>query len=132
MKKLFKILVCIISSIVMILSFVFIIIEGRLFFSCDWSLYDSPFFSMIRYLSRLLLAILAFTKSLLEVIYVNKKHSIKEYLFYGDIALVVMSIVILIFSTNYVGVICLIVSIIGLLTKIICIKNNLEKNILEK
>lgn len=132
MKKLFKILVCIISSIVMILSFAFIIIEGRLFFSCDWSVYDSPFFGMIRYLSRLLLAIFAFTKSLLEVIYVNKKHSIKEYLFYGDIALVVMSIVILIFSTNYVGVICLIVSIIGLLTKIICIKNNLEKNILEK
>ncbi|MBE6143461.1 MAG: hypothetical protein E7177_05725 [Erysipelotrichaceae bacterium] len=132
MKKLFKILICIISSIMMILSFAFIIIEGRLFFSCDWSVYDSPFFSMIRYLSRLLLAIFAFTKSLLEVIYVNKKHSIKEYLFYGDIALVVMSIVILIFSTNYVGVIFLIVSIIGLLTKIICIKNNLEKNILEK
>lgn len=132
MKKLFKILICIISSIMMILSFAFIIIEGRLFFSCDWSVYDSPFFGMIRYLSRLLLAIFAFTKSLLEIIYINKKHSIKEYLFYGDIALVVMSIVILIFSTNYVGVICLIVSIIGLLTKIIYIKNNLEKNIIEK
>ena len=132
MKKLFKILICIISSIMMILSFAFIIIEGRLFFSCDWSVYDSPFFSMIRYLSRLLLAIFAFTKSLLEIIYINKNHTIKEYLFYGDIALVVMSVVILIFSTNYVGLVCIIVSILGLLIKLIYNKNNLEKNNLEK
>ena len=119
MNKLFKVLLVIISSLMMILSLVFIVIEGRLLFSGDWIIYDSPFNGFIRYLCRLLLSIFVFIKSSLEVIYINKKHSIKEYLFYGDIALVVMSIVILIFSTKYVGVICLIVSIIGLLTKII-------------
>lgn len=127
MNKLFKILLVIISSLMMILSLVFIVIEGRLLFSGDWIIYDSPFNGFIRYLCRLLLSMLVFVKSLLEVIYINKKHIIKEYLFYGDISLVVMSIIILIFSTNYVGLICLIVSIVGLIIKIMYRKNDLEK-----
>ena len=84
MNKLFKVLLVIISSIIMILSLAFIVIEGRLLFSGDWLIYDSPFNGFIRYLCRLLIAIFAFTKSLLEVIYINKEHSIKEYLYYGD------------------------------------------------
>ena len=132
MNKLFKILLVIISSIIMILSLAFIVIEGRLLFSGDWLIYDNPFNGFIRYLCRLLIAIFAFTKSLLEVIYINKKHSIKEYLYYGDISLVLMSLSILVFSTNYVGLVCIIVSILGLLIKLIYNKNNLEKNILEK
>lgn len=117
MNRLFKVLLVIISSLMMILSLVFIVIEGRLLFSGDWIIYDSPFNGFIRYLCRLLLSIFVFIKSLLEVIYINKKHSIKEYLSYGDIALVVMSIVILIFSTNYVGVICLILSGLNLVVR---------------
>lgn len=117
MNKLFKVLLVIISSLMMILSLMFIVIEGRLLFSGDWIIYDSPFNGFIRYLCRLLLSIFVFIKSLLEVIYINKKHSIKEYLSYGDIAIVVMSIVILIFSTNYVGVICLILSGLNLVVR---------------
>ena len=117
MNRLFKVLLVIISSIIMILSLLFIVIVGRFLFSGDWLIYDGAFFGVFRYLCRLLLSIFVFIKSLLEVIYINKKHSIKEYLSYGDIALVVMSIVILIFSTNYVGVICLILSGLNLFVR---------------
>ena len=122
MNKLFKILLVIISSIIMILSLAFIVIEGRLLFSGDWLIYDNPFNGFIRYLCRLLIAIFAFTKSLLEVIYINKEHSIKEYLYYGDISLVLMSLSILVFSTNYVGIICTVLSNLNLLIKFLSIK----------
>ena len=50
MSKLFKVLLVIVSSIVMLLSLAFIVIEGRLLFSGDWLIYDSPFNGFIRYL----------------------------------------------------------------------------------
>ena len=122
MSKLFKVLLVIVSSIVMLLSLAFIVIEGRLLFSGDWLIYDNPFNGFIRYLCRLLIAIFAFTKSLLEVIYINKEHSIKEYLYYGDISLVLMSLSILVFSTNYVGIICTLLANLNLLIKFINLK----------
>ena len=119
MNKLFKVLLVIISSIIMILSLAFIIIEGRLLFSGDWLIYDSPILGCIRYLGRLLLSVFAFTKCLLEVIYINKEHKLKEYLGYADIGLVVMSVVILIFSTNYVGLVCIVLSLINFVIKLL-------------
>lgn len=119
MNKLFKVLLVIISSIIMILSLAFIVIEGRLLFSGDWLIYDSPFFGCIRYLGRLLLSAFAFTKCLLEIIYINKEHKLKEYLGYADIGLVIMSVVILIFSTNYVGVVCIVLSFVNFIIKLI-------------
>ena len=117
MNKLFKVSLVIISSIFMILSLAFIVIEGRLLFRGDWLIYDSPFFGFIRYLGRLLLSVFAFTKCLLEIIYINKEHKLKEYLGYADIGLVVMSVVILIFSTNYVGLVCIFLSLINFFIK---------------
>ena len=119
MNKLFKVLLVIISSIIMILSLAFIVIEGRLLFSGDWLIYDIPFFGFIRYLGRLLLSVFAFTKCLLEIIYINKEHKLKEYLGYADIGLVVMSVVILIFSTNYVGLVCIVLSFVNFIIKLI-------------
>ena len=128
MNKLFKVLLVIISSIIMILSLAFIVIEGRLLFSGDWLVYDSPLFGCIRYLGRLLLSVFVFIKCLLEIIYINKEHKVKEYLGYADIGLVIMSVVILIFSTNYVGLICIILSMINLIFKLLNIKlNNMNK-----
>ena len=119
MNKLFKVLLVIISSIIMILSLAFIVIEGRLLFSGDWLIYDSPLLGCIRYLGRLLLSVFAFTKCLLEIIYINKEHKLKEYLGYADIGLVVMSVVILIFSTNYVGLVCIVLSFVNFIIKLI-------------
>ena len=122
MNKLFKVLLVIISSIIMILSLAFIVIEGRLLFSGDWLIYDSPILGCIRYLGRLLLSVFAFTKCLLEIIYINKEHKLKEYLGYADIGLVVMSVVILIFSTNYVGLVCIGLCFVNFIIKLITYK----------
>ena len=122
MNKLFKVLLVIISSIIMILSLAFIVIEGRLLFSGDWLIYDSPFFGFIRYLGKLLLSVFAFTKCLLEIIYINKEHKLKEYLGYADIGLVIMSVVILIFSTNYVGLVCILLATLNILIKFLSLK----------
>ena len=119
MNKLFKVLLVIISSIIMILSLAFIVIEGRLLFSGDWLIYDSPILGCIRYLGRLLLSVFVFIKCLLEIIYINKEHKLKEYLGYSDVGLVVMSVVILIFSTNYVGLVCIVLSFVNFIIKLI-------------
>ena len=57
MNKLFKVLILVISSIIMIFSLAFIVIEARLIFSLDWLAYDSPFMGCIRYLCRLIIAL---------------------------------------------------------------------------
>ena len=101
MNKLFKILIVFISSIILVLSLAFIFLEGRLLFSGDWLAYDSPVMGFIRYLSRLLISIFALTKSLLEIININKKDKIKEWLYYCDFAYVLISISVIAFSANY-------------------------------
>lgn len=119
MKTLFKILSIFISSIIIILSIAFIVIEGRLLFSGDWLVYDNPLFGFLRYFSRLLLAIFALLKGLFEILYINKK----QRLFYADLLLVIMSFIILIYASNYVGVLCVGLSHINLLINLLVNKN---------
>lgn len=117
MSKFCRVLVYIFSSIIIILSLAFIFIEGRLVFSGDYLVYDSPFNGFVRYFFRLLLAFLVFGKSVLEFTKIGKNGMLKEYLFYGDISLLLMSIIILIFSTNYVGLICILLSVLIFIPK---------------
>ena len=120
MNKLFKVLILVISSIIMIFSFAFIVIEARLIFSLDWLAYDSPLMGFIRYLARLIIALFVFSKSLLEIININKENNkVKEYLYYFDFIYVLISIVIIFNSTNYVGIICVVLASINLLIKFI-------------
>ena len=119
MKTFYKIISVFISSIIIVLSLAFIVIEGRLLLSGDYLSYDSPFFGFLRYFCRLLLALFAFIKALFEIIYINKKHN----LLYADIALVLMSLIIIIYSSNYVGVLCITLSIISLLINLLVKKN---------
>ena len=117
MSKFCRVLVYIFSSIIIILSLAFIFIEGRLVFSGDYLVYDSPFNGFVRYFFRLLLAFLVLGKSVLEFTKIGKNGMLKEYLFYGDISLLLMSIIILIFSTNYVGLICILLSVLTFIPK---------------
>lgn len=120
MNKLFKVLISVISSIIMIFSLAFIVIEARLIFSLDWLAYDSPFMGFIRYLARLIIALFVFSKSLLEIININKENNkVKEYLYCFDFIYVLISIVINFNSTNYVGIICVVLASINLLIKFI-------------
>ena len=117
MSKFCRVLVYIFSSIIIILSLAFIFIEGRLVFSGEYLVYDSPFNGFVRYFFRLILALLVLGKSILEFTKIGKNGMLKEYLFYGDISLLLMSIIILIFSTNYVGLICILLSVLIFIPK---------------
>ena len=117
MSKFCRVLVYIFSSIIIILSLAFIFIEGRLVFSGDYLVYDSSFNGFVRYFFRLLLALLVLGKSIMEFTKIGKNGMLKEYLFYGDISLLLMSIIVLIFSTNYVGLVCILLSVLIFIPK---------------
>ena len=123
MRKFLSVSKVIVSCLIMILSLAFIFIEARLILSGDFNIYDYAFNGFIRYLFRLLLAILFFVVSLFEIINIKRKDErIKEYLMYGSLALVISSLVIIMFSTNYVGIILLSLSSLLLLNKYLLIK----------
>ena len=123
MNKFLKTLLVIINVVILILSLAFIVIEGRLLFAGDWLIYDNPFNGFIRYLFRLFIAVFTFSKAILEFINLNKENELEEYLFYADISILIMALVILILSTNYVGVVCIGISVLSLIIKLLNVKN---------
>ena len=107
MSKVLSISRIFISTLIIILSLAFIFIEA----------------SFIRYFFRLILSVLSLLVALYEIINIKKKdEKIKEYLMYGSVSLVIMSIVCIFFTTNYVGVILLGLSSLLLLNKFLLIK----------
>lgn len=118
MKKVLNILLCFVCVIIIILSLAFTFIEARLLLSLDWSIYDNPTNGFIRYLFRLILALFVLTSGLFEIINVFKKEKIDLLLLFTNISLLIMSIIIAIFSTNYVGLVCLGLSILLLIIKL--------------
>ena len=116
---LLNILLCFTCSIIIILSLAFLFIEGRLLISLDWSIYDFAFAGFIRYLFRFLLALFALSVCVFELVNLKKKNkTLSIYLFVADISLVLMSIFALIFTANYVGVICLVLSTLLVLSRL--------------
>lgn len=122
MKKLLNILLNILlilfSSIIIILGLAFIFLEARLLISLDWSIYDFAFNGFIRYLFRLLIALLAVICCVFEIINIKKKNeSLAKTLYLSNISLFLMCIIISIFATNYVGILCIALSTILLIIK---------------
>lgn len=123
MSKMLSISRIFISTLIIILSLAFIFIEARLILAGDFLIYDNAFNGFIRYFFRLILSILSLLVALYEIINIKKKdEKIKEYLMYGSVSLVIMSIVCIFFITNYVGVILLGLSSLLLLNKFLLIK----------
>lgn len=123
MKKLINvllnILLCLTCFIIIILSLAFVFIEGRLLISLDWSIYDFAFNGFIRYFFRLLIALFALTVSIFEIINLFKKNQVLTfYLKVCDIALVLIAILVLIFTTNYIGLVCIILSSLLFISKL--------------
>ena len=121
MKKvidiLLKVLHCLICSIIIILSLAFMFIEARLLISLDWSIYDFAFNGFIRYFFRFLLALFALSVCIFEFINLKKK-TLSKYLFIADLSLVLMSVIALIYTANYVGIICIVLSTLLVLSKL--------------
>lgn len=119
MKKVLNIFNVIISSIVLLLSLIFIFIEGRLLFSGDWLIYDNVILGMFKYLFRLIIAISAGMYSILTFINIKKKSGIlTNFLFMLSICLFIVSIFMLIYTANYVDKISIIIASIILLINV--------------
>lgn len=105
MKKIISNIVFGIPLVILILiSLVFVFIEGRLLVSLDWTIYDNAFNGFIRYFFRLLIAVICIFTAILE--FINMKKSGKTIEFYLNnisIGLLCSSIIVLITATNYAG-----------------------------
>ena len=105
MKKIISNIVFGIPLVILILiSLVFVFIEGRLLVSLDWTIYDNAFNGFIRYFFRLLIAVICIFIAILE--FINMKKSGKTIEFYLNnisIGLLCSSIIVLITATNYAG-----------------------------
>lgn len=119
MKKVLNIFNVIISSIVLLLSLIFIFIEGRLLFSGDWLIYDNVILGMFKYLFRLIIAISAGMYSILTFINIKKKSGIlTNFLFMLSVCLFIVSIFMIIYTANYVDKISIIIASIILLINV--------------
>ena len=118
MKKLLNVLLIIFSVIATILSLIFIVLEARLLFSLDWTIYDNAFNGMIRYLFRLLLSIFVLIVCLANIINLKfKKTSLEILLMFSIVSIFISSIIISILASNYVGLVCVLLSFIILSIK---------------
>lgn len=98
MKKLSSILLIIFSIIIALLSLVFVIIEGRLVLSFDWTLHEQEFLGFIQYLARLGIAGLCLATSVSSIAY----HRRKSFIFEGLVFLAI-AIALSVFATNGFG-----------------------------
>lgn len=89
MKKLAKGLFITISAVIAIVSLAFVVIEGRLVLSFDWSLHEHEFLGFIQYLARLGLSALCLAVSASSIVYINKKSFIFESLCISAMAIAV-------------------------------------------
>lgn len=123
MKILVNILLGIINFIVVILSLAFIIIEARLLFSLDFIIYDNAINGFIRYFLRLVISLYVFITAIF--VYINmikEKEKISKLLLISILSIFIVSIILLFTTTNYVGFICSILSLIYFVLYIVKLK----------
>ena len=119
MKIIRNILIGFFSIIIFVLSIAFIVIEGRLLFSLDWTIYDNAFFGFLKYFFRFIIALLTCAYSIFEFINFKKKSELISFvLFIYNICLVIVSIFLVFQATNMVGEIALTISLFVLLIKV--------------
>lgn len=123
MRKTISILLYIISVIIGILSVAMMFIEGRLLLSGDFIIYDSVLNGLIRYLLRFIIASSYLFMVLCELIKgIRKKEFISKNLLFFELLLFMVSIIIFIFATNYIGVISFILMLLFIILKVLKVK----------
>lgn len=106
MKKTFSIIVKICSFLILILSLVMMFIEGRIIVSLEWTVYDSFFNGLFRYLLRFLLAGIFVFVSICELFNLYKNsNEFKLYVSIAELVLVITTIFMNIYFTNYIDII---------------------------
>ena len=113
-----SVLLRVVCGVIMVFALLMAVIEARFLFSFDWSIYDSSFLALIRYVCRLVLAMFTLRICVMELNNLKKSDRKKEtFLMFADISLLVMSILILIFSANYIGIVCIVLAILLIVLK---------------
>ena len=107
MKKAGLIICYVFAGFLAIISAIFVFIEARNLFSGDWLLYENAADGFIRYFFRLLIAIFVMGLSILTYFVFSKKEkkTLRIYFYFGAIALLVSSIIISYFSSNYLNLV---------------------------
>ena len=104
-------LLSIVYGVIIVFSLLMAVIEARFIFAFDWSIYDSSFLALVRYLCRLALAIFTLRICVMELDDLKLNNKKREtFLMFADLSLLVMSILILIFSANYIGIVCIVLA----------------------
>lgn len=85
MKKAGRITLLVAGILYVIISLVFIVIEGRNFFSFDWQLYSHPFAGAFQSLARLLAALLYLASGLLAILAFSPKKEHPILMIYVDV-----------------------------------------------
>ena len=105
-------------SVIVIFALLMVFIEARLVFAFDWTLYDSSFLAFIRYLCRLGLAIFALRIAVMELDALKSGSKYyATFLMFSNISLFITSVLILIFSANYIGLVCIVLGSLLLVLK---------------
>ena len=117
-ENIIKSILKVVLGITIVFVLLMAIIEARFIFSFDWSIYDSSFLALVRYLCRLALAIFTLRICVMELdaLKSNSKYH-TTFLMFSNISLFIASVIILIFSANYIGLVCIILGSLLLLLK---------------
>lgn len=126
MKIINNILFYIFSIVIGLLSIVMIVIELRLLVSLDFIIYDSMFNGFMRYFLRLIISCSFLFMILCENVKKLKNNSfIKNNLLFFEMLLLIVSIIMFVLATNYIGIITLLLMIIFISLKLL--KINFDK-----
>ena len=134
MRKLGKILSLVFSTLIIIFSIIFLIIESRTLFSLDWTLYENTFNGMIRYLFRVIISLFGLLIGIFTYIVLFKKYNqtLHIYLYVGSITFLISSIIIAIFASNYLDILFIVLPLLYSISIMIYYLGNLKiKSILK-
>ena len=134
MRKVGKILSLVFSTLIIIFSIIFLIIESRTLFSLDWTLYENTFNGMIRYLFRVIISLFGLLIGIFTYIVLFKKYNqtLHIYLYVGSITFLISSIIIAIFASNYLDILFVVLPLLYSISIMIYYLGNLKiKSILK-
>ena len=107
MKRLSSVIFIIFSALAALISFLFIVIEGRLLLSFDWTLHEQEFLAFMQYLARLALAIYTFSVAVNSIRYREQKNFIFE-----GASVLTIAIALSIYATNNFGLYFIILAVL--------------------
>lgn len=113
MAKILKIVSCVFCSVACLVCIAMAFLEARLLFSGDWLIYHNPLNGFIRYFLRFALALLGLATYIAEIISLKKFNKIVHFFsVFVQIGIIIFSVLACFLTANFIGIICLALSLI--------------------